>query len=142
MQMLSKKQYLLDVSSISLKSCVDCLAGKQHRVTFHSGPPSKRKYPLDVVHTDVCSMDVKSHTGALYFVSFINDYSRKVWVTVLKTKDHVLSAFKEFHAKVERETGRKLKVLRADNGGEYRGPFESYYKSQVIKLDKIVPNTP
>jgi len=61
---------------------------------------------------------------------------------VLKTKDHVLSTFKEFQARVERETGRKLKVVRADNGGEYRGPFESYCKSQGIKLEKTVPKTP
>ena len=142
MQMLSKKQYLPDVSGMSLRSCVDCLAGKQHRVAFHSRPPSRRKYPLDLVHTDVCSMDAKSHSGALYFVSFIDDYSRKVWVTVLKTKDQVLSAFKEFQARVERETGRKLKVVRADNGGEYRGPFESYCKGQGIKLEKTVPKTP
>ena len=61
---------------------------------------------------------------------------------MLKTKDQVLSAFKEFQARVERETGRKLKVVRADNGGEYRGPFESYCNGQGIKLEKTVPKTP
>ena len=60
----------------------------------------------------------------------------------MKTKDRVVTAFKEFQARVEREIGRKLKVVRADNGGEYRGPFESYYKSQGIKLEKTVPKTP
>ena len=55
MKMLSKKQYLPDVSGMSLKSCVDCIAGKQHRVAFHSRPPSKRKYPLNA----------KSHSGAI-----------------------------------------------------------------------------
>ena len=63
---------------------------------------------LDIVHTDVCSMTKKSHGGALYFVTFIDDHSRKVFVYVLKHKYQTLEAFKEFHAKVERETGRKL----------------------------------
>ncbi|KAI4299912.1 hypothetical protein L6164_033332 [Bauhinia variegata] len=47
-----------------------------------------------------------------------------------------------FHASVERETSRKLKCVRADNGGEYRGPFERYCKDHGIKLEKTVPKTP
>ena len=50
--------------------------------------------------------------------------------------------FKVFHMKVERETGRQLKCVRADNGGEYRGPFEEYCRSHGIRLEKTVPKTP
>ena len=82
--------------------------------------------PLELVHTDVCQVDTKSHAGAQYFVTFIDDHNRSLWATQLKTKDQVLSVFKELHARVERESGRKLKVVRADNGGEYRGQFEEY----------------
>ena len=54
-QMLSKNQYLLDVSYMSLKSCVDCLAGKQHRIAFYLALYlASRKYPLDLIHTNVC----------------------------------------------------------------------------------------
>ncbi len=78
----------------------------------------------------------------MYFVTFIDDHSRKVWVRLLKSKDQVLEAFKEFHARVERETGRKLKYVRFDNGGEYRGPFEAYCSSHGIRLEKTPPKTP
>jgi len=61
---------------------------------------------------------------------------------VLKSKDQVLLKFQEFQARVERETGKKLKCVRSDNGGEYRGLFENYCKAQGIKLEKIVPKTP
>ena len=44
---------------------------------------------------------------------------------MLKTKNQV-SVFKEFHARAERETSRKLRVVQADNGGEYHGLFEEY----------------
>jgi hypothetical protein len=71
-------------------------------------------------------MTESSLSGALYFVIFIDDQSRKVFAYVLKNKFQVLDAFREFHAKVERETSRKLKCIRSDNGGEYRGPFERY----------------
>ena len=67
---------------------------------------------------------------------------RKLWVSPLKTKDQVLSVFKEFHARVERETGRKLKAVRADNRGEYRGQFEEYCRLMGIRLEYTVPKTP
>jgi hypothetical protein len=50
--------------------------------------------------------------------------------------------FKVFHMKVDRETERQLKCVRADNGGEYRGPFEEYCRSHGIRLEKTVPKTP
>ena len=49
--------------------------------------------------------DTKSHAGSQYFVTFIDDHNQKMWVFTLKTKDQVMSIFKEFHARVERETG-------------------------------------
>ena len=60
---------------------------------------------------------------------------------VLKNKFQVLDAFKEFHAKVERETGRKLKCIISNNDDEYRGPFERYCRLYGIRQQKIVPKT-
>ncbi|GMP79351.1 hypothetical protein CsSME_00034932 [Camellia sinensis var. sinensis] len=56
-------------------------------------------------------LKVRTHSGALYFVTFIDDYSRKVWAFLLKAKDQVLEVFKHFQAMVERETGQKLKCI-------------------------------
>ena len=49
--------------------------------------------------------------------------------------------FEFFHAKVERKAGMKLKCVRVDNDGECRGPFEQYYRSNEIRLEKTVPKT-
>ena len=54
----------------------------------------------------------------------------------------MLDAFKELHARLERETRRKLKAIRANNGGEYRGQFENYCKLYGIRLENTVPKTP
>ena len=80
----------------------------------------RRNAPLELVHTDVCQVDTKSHAGAQYFVTFIDDHNRRLWATPLKMKDQVLSVFMEIHARVERESGRKLKAVRADNGAVRR----------------------
>lgn len=60
----------------------------------------------------------------------------------MKFKDQVLGVFKHFYASVEREKGKKLKCVRTDIDGEYRGPFEDYLKENGIKLEKILPNMP
>jgi len=86
-------------------------------------------------------MHTKSLGSALYFVTFIDDHSRKVWVSLLRSKDEVLKTFKEFHMREKLETDQKLKCIRFDNGGEYRGPFEAYYKLHGIRLEKTPPKT-
>ena len=59
----------------------------------------------------MCYVDAPSHRGGQYFVTFIDDFSRKVWAFVFVSKDQVLSVFKEFHARAEREFGQKLKAV-------------------------------
>jgi hypothetical protein len=52
-------------------------------------------------------------------VTFIDDYSRKVWVYLLKRKSYVFNTFKQFKYFVEKSIDRSIKCLRADNGGEF-----------------------
>jgi transposase InsO family protein len=104
LQALAKKRLLPNIKCTPLMPCTHCLVGKQKRVSFHKSPSSRKTNILDLVHTDVCTMNTKSLGGALYYVTFIDDHSRKVWVFALKTKDQVRDVFKVFHMKIERET--------------------------------------
>jgi len=113
------RQGLLFVKGTSLETCSDFLFGKQHRVSFRTYLPHRRPHVLDLIHTDVYTMGDKSISGCSYFVTFIDDHSRKVWDFVLKSKDQVLDVFKHLHASVERETDKLFKCVRADYGGEY-----------------------
>ena len=54
----------------------------------------------------------------------------------------MLGVFKQFQALIERETGKKLKCICTDNGGEYCGPFDEYCKHQGIRHQKTPPKTP
>lgn len=61
----------------------------------------------------------------------------------LKTKGEVLMRFKEFKALVENQIGRKIKVLRSDNGGEYTsGDFVDFCVDEGIQREFTVPYTP
>jgi hypothetical protein len=64
-------------------------------------------------------MPFRSLGGFLYYVIFIDDYSRKMWLYLLKSKYELLSKFQEFNAEIENLTNKKIKTLRKDNGGEY-----------------------
>ena len=57
-------------------------------------------------------MSSSSLSGYVYYVSFINDFSRKTWIYIMKKKDEVFSKFKEFKDLVENHTERKIKTLR------------------------------
>jgi transposase InsO family protein len=81
-------------------------------------------------------MHSTSLSGYAYYVSFIDDYSRKTWVYFLKSKDEVLGMFKEFKALVENLFERKIKIRRSDNGGEYTSnEFESFCRDAGIKKE-------
>jgi hypothetical protein len=60
----------------------------------------------------------------------------------LKTKDQVLSVFKQFQVSVEIETKKKIKFLCTDNGGEYIGIFDAYCKDHGIRHQFTPPKTP
>ena len=94
---LAKKNLLAGMKQEKVKRCVHCLVGKQKRVSFHSHPPSRKSKLLELVHSDLCgSFKVNSKGVALYFDTFIDDHSRKIWVYPLKSKDQVLDGLKSF----------------------------------------------
>ncbi|CAL1371305.1 unnamed protein product [Linum trigynum] len=144
MAKLAQKKFIVGLDHVHLKKCADCLAGKQNRVAFKSSIPSKAKNVLDLVHSDLYepNVNVKSLGGVRYFLAFIDDHSRKTWVYTLKTKDQAIDVFKQFLALLERETGKKLKCIRTDNGREYRGPFATFCKEHGIWQQFIPPKMP
>ena len=78
LETLARKGFLPSFAGTCLKTCIHCLAGKTHRVAFKSYSPSRKSQILDLILTDVCIMQSRSIGGALYFVTFIDDCSRKV----------------------------------------------------------------
>ncbi|KAL0455828.1 UNVERIFIED_CONTAM: hypothetical protein Slati_0922000 [Sesamum latifolium] len=58
-------------------ACEACLQGKQHKKPFPSGTSWRAKAVLELIHTDVCGpMRTPSHEQNIYFILFIDDYSR------------------------------------------------------------------
>jgi transposase InsO family protein len=64
-------------------------------------------------------MKTTSHSGARYVLTFIDDFSRKTHVYLLKAKGEAFEKIKQYKALVENKIGHKIKVLQSDNGGEF-----------------------
>ena len=140
MEILSRFGYLPGFSCHDFEFCEHCLYGKQTQVS-HKHRGNRKDQRLALVHSDLCGpMPNLSLGGASYFVTFIDDYSRKVWIYFLKHKDDVLNVFKRFVTLVENESGTKLKCLHIDNGGEYVSKaFQDFCDAKGIKRELTAP---
>ena len=81
--------------------------------------------------------------GNRYFIAFIDDHSRKLWLFCMKQKSDVFSTFKKFKNQVEKETGRSIKILRSDGGGEYfSNEFSDFLQENGIRRQFTCRYTP
>lgn len=88
-------------------------------------------------------MQTHSLGGAKYFATFIGDKTRHVDVVFLKSRSEILSAFKKYQLKVERETGKKIIKLRTDNAKEYISHnFTQYLEKEGISRQLSTEYTP
>lgn len=117
---------------------------------FHS---KRTEHLLGLIHTDVCGpFSVHKICGNSYFVTFIDDLSRYCFIYLIFEKSQVLECFKVFKNEVESQTGRLIKVVRSDRGGEYfgkysekgqhKGPFALYLEECGIVAQYTTPYTP
>lgn len=133
----------VDFPSVNFNLCEICLKGKHSRSAFKD-IGTRATELLQVIHSDVCGpMNVKSMGGARYFVLFIDDYSRKVFIYLLKTKSEVVDKFIEFQRLVENQTNKTIKVLRTDNGTEYCNKrLFDHLQSRGVHHQTTAPYTP
>ncbi|XP_020582332.1 uncharacterized protein LOC110025962 [Phalaenopsis equestris] len=143
LQELSKQSLLCGDRVSKLEFCEQCVLGKATRMKFSTGTHSSKK-PLDYVHSDLWGpARTQTHGGGRYFMPIIDDYTRKVWVFILKSKDEAFQRFRDWLTVTENKMETKLKHLRTDNGLEYCSEqFEELCRRNGITRHKTVRNTP
>ena len=73
-----------------IKFCEPCVDGKHHPSSFPKSGGRQATKLLKIMHSDFCGrLEAKSFSGAEYFVTFIDDKSRYVWIYILKNKSEV-----------------------------------------------------
>jgi hypothetical protein len=121
--------------------CEDCLVGKAVRRPF-DGEVEREKEILERVHTDLTGpMRTTAKGGFRYSMPVVDGHSGLTKDFYLKDKEGTtsLDAMKQYQAEAEGETGKKMKVVRVDGGGEFANDaWRDWAKSHGIRL-KIIP---
>jgi hypothetical protein len=135
----------------NLGTCVDCIKGKQ---TTKTTKGAKRSYEiLEIIHTDICGpFPTPCLNGQRYFISFIDDHTRSMYLYLLNDKAEPLNAFNTYKVEVEKQKEKKIKIVRSDRGGEYYGrytekgqmvgPFAKFLEDEGIVAQYTMPGTP
>ncbi|KAL4366702.1 hypothetical protein GQ457_05G014270 [Hibiscus cannabinus] len=140
---------IMKFTSLKLTTVKDCIKRKQ---TNKSKKGSKRSLTiLEIIHSDICCPDMDVQVQK-YFITFIDDYSRYMYLYMLHHKSEALEAFKVFKAEVEKQCGKQIKIVRTDRGGEYYGiytedgqvpgPFAKFLQDNGIVGQYTMPGSP
>ena len=62
---------------------------------------------------------IHTHSGARYFLTIVDDFTRFTWVHLMSLKSNTQSLIKSFFSWVKTQFNRDIKILRSDNGGEF-----------------------
>ncbi|GJV97011.1 retrovirus-related pol polyprotein from transposon TNT 1-94 [Tanacetum coccineum] len=118
--------------------CESCIFGKQTRSSFPGKATYEAKGLLELI-SDLCGpFSPVSFRNKRYFITFIDDFTRKCWVNFLEQKSEALETFKNFKAMVEKTTCQFIKALRSDRGGEYVStPFTKFCEEEGIRSKNI-----
>ena len=123
--------------------CNACHMAKLKRSTFKT-LDDRCLSPFDCIHSDVwgpCPID--SLMGCRYFVIFVDDYSRTMWLYLLKPKSEVSQVIVNFCRMISNQFGRQIKRFQTDNGTEFfNTEVKSYFSQSGIIHESSCVDTP
>ncbi|CAH9140526.1 unnamed protein product [Cuscuta epithymum] len=123
------------------KTCDACLRGKQTRDIFPISS-ARAVQPFELIHCDIWGpYSIPASCGARYFLTIVDDYSRAVWVHLMKEKSEVKNILKQFFAMTSRQFNKMVKVVRSDNGKEFHS-LKDYYLDHGIIFQTSCVYTP
>src|SRR5579871_1832337 len=133
-----------DLTPTNPNICEGCIYKRQTKLLFRRSNTERELIIL--VHSDILGpIRIPSIIGSRYMLTFIKDTSHFPKSYYLKTKEDstVLEKFKEYKAWAENITGKKIKILRTDGGGEYMNKtFTQYLEKHSIKHQRTVSYIP
>jgi len=84
----------MSIFSLGFDFRENCVYGKQNQGSFPSSA-KRAKHILELVCSDVFGpVSIPSLGNYMYYVSFINDFSRNTWIYFLKNKSEVFDKFR------------------------------------------------
>lgn len=124
--------------------CVVCLEAKAQRNSFPRKSETNTTETLELIHCDLKGpANITGRKGNRYFITFTDDFSRFSCIVLLKEKSQASEALRKYIAFAENAQGRRIKAIRADNGGEFvNQEFEDILAEKGISRQRTAANSP
>nr|GEZ74739.1 ribonuclease H-like domain-containing protein [Tanacetum cinerariifolium] len=125
-------------------TCTACLKGKQHKASCKSKVVNSVTKPLYMLHIDLFGpTSVSSISHKWYSLVVTNDFSRFTWTFFLRSKDETSDILKKFITEIENLKELKVKIVKCDNGGEFRNmEINDFCSQKGIKREFSNARTP
>nr|GEY95322.1 retrovirus-related Pol polyprotein from transposon TNT 1-94 [Tanacetum cinerariifolium] len=141
---LSNVSFLKNNSSkLSNVFCDSCAKGKHVHNPFPKGF-KKTNGCFELIHCDIWGgYRIPSYTRANFFLTIVDDYSRSIWVFLIKHKSDASRCLMNFYKLIEVQFGKHIKRVRCDNGEEFTSnSMITFYEKNGILLETTCPHTP
>lgn len=122
-------------------NCSICPLAKQTRLPFPISSITT-KIPFELLHCDVWGPHkVPSHSGARFFLTIVDDFTRCTWVFFMKQKSETPELLIKFIQFAKTQFNTSVKIIRTDNGTEFQ-PLQNFLLNQGIELQNTCVYTP
>nr|GEZ08656.1 ribonuclease H-like domain-containing protein [Tanacetum cinerariifolium] len=117
---------------------------KQHKATCKAKLVSSISQPLQMLHMDLFGpTSIMSINHKKYSLVVTDDFSRFSWVFFLAIKDETSNVLKPFITAIENQINKKVKVIRCDNGTEFKNrDLDEFCGMKGIKREYSNARTP
>lgn len=125
--------------------CESCIFGKFTRKNQNRVARRSARHVGDIISADLLSGFPESPSGYKYLSMLVDKYSGFFDICLLRSKraKDVLSHIQTFIAKLERNSGHRVRTFRCDNGSEYTADETvSYLRQQGITMEYTAVNHP
>jgi hypothetical protein len=104
---------------------------------------SNSQRPIELIHTDIAGPYIKSLNQKRYIITFIDDYTRALFIYPIATKGEAIDKLQHLYNKLEANLGLKIARIRADNAGEFKSiKWTEFTKEKGIITEPTVPYSP
>lgn len=126
----------------SENKCYVCPMDKQTKLSFPSSSIQTKK-PFELVHIDIRGPYHTSLSGANYFLTLVDDFTRSTWTYLMTYKTQACSILTSFANLIQNQFSTTIKAIRSDNGAKFlRQSCQSLFDSLGIIHHKTSPYTP
>jgi transposase InsO family protein len=130
--------------NVPFQACTACIEAKQAHNPFPKTTINRSTSPGELTHTDVWGpARTTAISGARYYITFIDDCTRRCTVQFMKSKNEATEKVKNYLMHIERQRGKLPKRVRADNGTEYLNKdLTDWCKQKGIEFETTAPYSP